>query len=385
MADIPKEYYLQYACKTPEQDILADTRSVPFQPVKVFPENTKFKEGEWQNMLIFGDNLQALKHLLKLKKEGKLKNPDGSDGIKLVYIDPPFATEEDFQGSQDQKAYYDKLKGSEFIEFIRKRLILIKELLSDDGSIFVHLDWKKDHYIKIILDEIFGENNFHNEIIWEYQGSWVEPKNYFPRRHNMIHFYSKNQNYFFKRDYENDINAGINFNRWYDFIENNKIYARNAPYHDQRFKTYVDNFKKEFGRTPKENDIIIDFKGSVIGDVWYIKVADPKSPEKIDYPTQKPEKLIERIIRACSVKNDIILDCFAGSGTTGAVAEKLGRKWIMCDVGKLSIFTITKRMLNLKEEIGNKGNTLKPTAFVLYNAGLYVYNLIDKMCEEDYK
>ena len=120
----------------------------------------KGKEGEWVNKLIFGDNLQALKHLVKLKNEGKLKNADGTDGVKLVYIDPPFATKQDFKGNQEQKAYTDKVVGAGFIEFVRKRLLLLKELLSEGGSIYVHLDWKKSHYIKIILDEVFGENNF---------------------------------------------------------------------------------------------------------------------------------------------------------------------------------------------------------------------------------
>ena len=157
-----KEYELTYAGKERKEDILADTLSVPFQPIKKFAD---VKEDEWHNKLIFGDNLQALKHLLKLKEQGKLRNPDGRNGVKLIYIDPPFATEQEFRGAKDQKAYQDKIAGAEFLEFLRKRLIFLKELLTDDGSIYIHLDWRMGHYIKIILDEIFDKNNFVNEII----------------------------------------------------------------------------------------------------------------------------------------------------------------------------------------------------------------------------
>jgi site-specific DNA-methyltransferase (adenine-specific)/adenine-specific DNA-methyltransferase len=140
-----KEYELTYAGKERKEDVLADTLSVPFQPIKKFG---KAKENEWRNMLIFGDNLQILKHLLKLKEQGKLRNPDGRNGIKLIYIDPPFASEQEFKGSQDQKAYQDKIAGADFLEFLRKRLIFLKELLTDDGGIYVHLDWRKSHYVR---------------------------------------------------------------------------------------------------------------------------------------------------------------------------------------------------------------------------------------------
>jgi site-specific DNA-methyltransferase (adenine-specific)/adenine-specific DNA-methyltransferase len=397
MADIPKEYYLQYAGKTPEQDILADTMSVPFQPVKVFPENAKLKEDEWHNMLIFGDNLQALKHLLKLKKEGKLKNPDGSDGVKLCYIDPPFASEQDFKGSQDQKAYYDKLFGAEFIEFLRKRILLIKELLTEDGSLFLHIDYRKGHYIKIICDEIFGENNLVNEIIWRFRTYQGQVKNYFPKKHHFIFWYKKNLQPKFKLQYLENFEETVDYKRWKDYIINgNEIRANNYPKTDSRFMAYYDRWVEDNGREPRKDEVIYKVQGYVIDDVWDIQQVDPKDKnERIDYAsgTQKPELLLNRVIYTCSNEGDIILDCFAGTGTTCAVAEKIcnengkiaPRKWIACDIGKLSIYTITKRMLNLKGEIGNKGKSLKPKPFVLYNAGLYDYELIKKMGEEDYK
>jgi len=157
-----KEYELKYAGKERKEKIISETISVPFHPVKHFG---KLNECDWVNKLIFGDNIQALKHLLKLKKEGKLKNADGTDGVRLVCLDPPFATKKDFISSQEQKAYSDKIAGSEFVEFLRKRLLLLKEVMSANGSIYVHMDSKKSHYIKIILDEIFGENNFQNDLI----------------------------------------------------------------------------------------------------------------------------------------------------------------------------------------------------------------------------
>ena len=138
-----REYELAYHGKEREEDIIADTLAVPLQAVRTFGSNGV----DWQNKLIFGDNLQAMKSLLELKKEGKLCNADGTPGVRLVYIDPPFATKQDFKGSEDQKAYQDKIAGAQFVEFLRRRLVLLRELIADDGSVYVHLDTKKSHYI----------------------------------------------------------------------------------------------------------------------------------------------------------------------------------------------------------------------------------------------
>lgn len=176
------EYELRYGCKERDVDVIANTYAAPLQKVKTFnpdgvidyreyvrgKQESKKQDAGWYNKLIFGDNLQVLKNLLtddllrrQIKKHG---------GIKLIYIDPPFATKSDFQGGNGEKAYTDKVAGAEFIEFIRKRLILMRELLAEDGSIFVHLDWKKSHYIKVVMDEVFGEHNFVNDLIWCYTG-----------------------------------------------------------------------------------------------------------------------------------------------------------------------------------------------------------------------
>jgi hypothetical protein len=144
-----REYELVYHGKEREEDILANTLAVPLQPVRTFA-NGENGNGEWRNMLIFGDNLQVMKSLLEMKKAGKLCNADGTPGVRLVYIDPPFATKQDFSGSQDQKAYQDRVAGAEFLEFLRKRLIFLRQLMSDDGAIYVHLDNRRAHYLKVI-------------------------------------------------------------------------------------------------------------------------------------------------------------------------------------------------------------------------------------------
>jgi len=156
-----QEYELVYAGKEREEDILAETLAVPLQPVKTFGNGGN----GWHNLLIFGDNLQAMKTLLQWKAEGRLVNPDGLRGVKLVYIDPPFATKEEFRAASEERAYRDKVMGARFIEFIRKRLVFLREILSEEGSILVHIDYRKGHYVKVIMDEVFGEQNFRNEIV----------------------------------------------------------------------------------------------------------------------------------------------------------------------------------------------------------------------------
>jgi len=156
-----QEYELVYAGKEREEDVLADTMAVPLQSIRAFGGN----ETEWRNMLIFGDNLQAMKTLLKKKEQGELINSNGSNGVKLVYIDPPFGTGDEYSITDDLRAYSAKLQGSKFIEFLRKRLVLLRELLAEDGSIYIRIDYHFGHYIKVIADEVFGTQNFRNEIV----------------------------------------------------------------------------------------------------------------------------------------------------------------------------------------------------------------------------
>lgn len=336
-----KEYELVYAGKESEEQIISKTLAVPFQEDRRFCFDKNY-DG-WFNKLIFGDNLQVLKTLVEYKKNGLLKNSDGTDGVKLVYIDPPFSTRRDFKASgDDQKAYSDKLAGADFLEWLRKRLILIREVLSDDGSIYVHLDNKKVAYVKVLLDEIFGENNFRSQITWDTSVPYV---------------------------------AG---NKW---LSNNWIYSQaTILYYTKSASNYC--FNKEYGLIKQPSG---DISKKPVKDVWtdidnfagFLGAKDYKT----GYPTQKPEKLLNRIINASSNPGDIVLDCFAGSGTTLASAEKLGRKWIGVDAGKLSIYSIQKRMLHLEKE----KNCKKCSPFILYSAGLYDEGKLNQFDENNWK
>ena len=365
--DTKKEYELIYAGKEREEDILADTMAVPLQRVKIFRNGDD--DSGWTNMLVFGDNLQVLKTLLQMKQEGKLKNTDGTPGVRLVCIDPPFATRQDFRGSQDQKAYQDKIAGARFLEFLRKRQVFLRELLSDDGSIYVHLDQKKGHYVKVLMDEVFGENYFRNEIIWSYS-TQGRPTDRFPSKHDNLLAYGKTDRTFF-----NEKDAKL-------------------PYSEAYIQSHFKD-KDEQGRVCRKRldagkwRIYYPDEGMIPNDVWDVPYENSMSLERTGYPTQKPEALLHRIIKASSNPGDLILDCFSGSGTTLAVAEKLDRRWIGVDCGKLAIYTMQKRLLNITEskDLENPkkkyGKACKP--FTLYNAGLYDYKMIKELPWEQYR
>ena len=320
--------------------------------------NYKNLENNWHNLLFHGDNKEILSTLITNGFRGK---------IDLIYIDPPFDSKADYvkkvelrgekqklsadeQSFFEQVQYTDLWKNDEYLQFMYERLILLRELLSEQGSIYLHCDWHKSHHLRFLLDEVFGEGNFVNEVIWESQGSWIEPSNKFPNRHNNLFFYSKNKAKLFNRIYEKDFSNSVNYKRWSDYIVNDKIYGKNYPKQDSRFNTYLNKFIDEYKREPKEDDVIVNFDGEVLGSIWYLKTVDPKSKENEFYPTQKPEALLERIIKASSNENSIILDCFSGSGTTLAVAEKLNRRWIGADCNKGAIQTTIKRISKIKKQ-----------------------------------
>lgn len=314
-----KDYKLIYKGKETKEKIIANTLTAPFQKVRSFNSDNPFEDG-WQNMLIFGDNLLALKTLYEDQRgENKYKT---KNKIKLIYIDPPFATKQDFMKDRE-KAYRDKIIGAQFIEFLRKRLILLREIMADDGSIYVHLDWKKGHYIKTIMDEVFGEHNFQNEIIWCYSGGGISLKQY-PRKYDTIFYYKNSEETIF-----------------------------NILYRDYSLGT------QSRGRTKVKGGIGLRASGTPIED-WWTDVPKVTSPTDLQkkitngYPTQKSEELLERIIQISSNQGDIVLDAFIGSGTTLAVAEKMKRRWIGVDCGKLSIYTNQRRLLNLTTKVGTK-------------------------------
>jgi site-specific DNA-methyltransferase (adenine-specific)/adenine-specific DNA-methyltransferase len=386
-----REYELVYYGKQREEDIIADTMALPLQPVSTFGKNGE----DWHNMLIFGDNLQAMKTLLKMKEEGKLHNADGTDGFRLIYIDPPFATKKEFRGSQEQKAYQDKIAGAEFVEFIRKRLVFLKLLISSDGNIVVHLDNRKIHYVKIILDELLGEHNFVNEIVWNKGREGGSSRSHsqssaMPTEYQNLLIYARDRGKRFWKPllgpYKKSTVSRIEKDKKGWYYTRGRMGRQPAEWEIEAgvsLKTYVSN---DIEKTKEE---IIDqitapsAEFVALGDVWNSELV--KFTTCTDYPTEKPESLLKLIIKAGTKDGDLVLDCFPGSGTTLAVAEKMQRRWVGIDCGKLSIYTIQKRMLNLKNEIGNKGKPLKPKPFTLYNAGLYDFSSLRQLPWPDWR
>lgn len=340
-----KEYELTYAGKMRKEDLLANEDGVfpvPLQVEKIFngDEHESFKDG-WRNMIVFGDNLQFLKTIYENKSDlikNKIKGK-----VKLIYIDPPFATTDEFQNKEGAKAYTDKKKGSEFVEFLRRRLILAREILSEDGSIFVHLDHRKSHHIKILMDEVFSESGFRNNIVWCYSGGGI-PKNELPKKYDDILWYTKSNS------------------EW----TYNPIFREYSEGTQQRGRTAV-----------KGEGAELRAEGTPINNWWtdVKKITSPTDYEKLDYPTQKSEELLTRIIKLTTNEGDIVLDFFGGSGTTMAVAEKLNRRWITCDLGKLSYFTMQKRILLIQDsksiEDPRKKYNKKSKSFMTCTLGIY--------------
>lgn len=352
-----REYEIVYAGKEREANILAETMAVPLQRTKVFGES----KDPWSNMLIFGDNLQVLKTLLEMKADGLLTNADGSSGVRACYIDPPFASEREFRGTGGQAAYSDKVAGAEFIEFLRKRLVFIRELLADDGTLFVHLDWKKGHYIKIVLDELFGPSNFRNEIIWWYYNKMQGNIRRFASNHDVLYSYSKSEKYVFNPIRE----------------------MREKPKRQQKRTWDKESQSLKQARDAEGKLIYYTETERTIDDVWRIPYLMPADrTEKIGYPTQKPKALIERIIVSSTNPGDLVLDAFVGSGTTAVAAEELERRWIAIDCGKLSIYETQKRLLKLGAD---KRTILGTKPFGIYNAGLYDYGLLRQLPWDEFK
>lgn len=351
-----KEYELAYAGKMRKEDLLADEDGsfpVPLQIEKVYngEDHPAFADG-WRNLIVFGDNLQLLKTIYK-NEDPVIKN-QLKGKIKLIYIDPPFASTDEFKNRDGAKAYNDKKLGAEFVEFIRRRLILAREILSDDGSIFVHLDQRMVHYIRMIMDEVFGKNNIRNEIIWFYPSGGDKTK-YFQRKHDVILYYSKTNNYYFDSEAAIVPYSAKQKQRFkeYDEVEGKWFYWNVNP-RGEKVKTYL-------------KDGIIDY------DVWNIGIDASKNK----YPTQKPEQLIKKIIQATTSPDDIVMDFFCGSGRTAEVAEKLGRRWVTCDIGKLSFYTIQKRILRIADSksLTKKNGKYKKNARSFQTCSLGSYDL----------
>lgn len=298
------------------------------------------KQG-WYNRLIYGDNLLVMQALLTGDDESELPSMRGK--IDLIYVDPPFDSKADYRtkitlpgGDIEQKpslieqfAYSDTWKDGtiSYLKMIYPRLVLMRELLSPQGSIYVHLDWHVGHYVKILLDDIFGKDNFRNEIIWHYFGFKRSTSKKFPQKHDSIYSYVKEQDYYWETQYQ---------------PHNPEYLKRFKP--DDTGRLCRSDVNPTGGGTRK---IYLDeVKGDIVDSVWDIPPVNPMANERVDFGTQKPEKLLERIISASCPDNGIVADFFAGSGTTGAVAEKLDRKWIMSDIGKPACMITRKRFVD---------------------------------------
>jgi DNA modification methylase len=323
-------------------------------------ESTGRQSGGWTNKLIWGDN----KLILSSLANGPLrKEIEKAGGLKLIYIDPPFDVGSDFSvdievGEEsiskkpsiiEEVAYRDTWgRGQDsFASMIYERLMIMKDLLASDGSIYVHCDWRVSGLIRMLMDEVFGTDNFLNHIIWTYNTRTMTTP-YYARKHNDIFFYSRNSgSQIFNAD---EVRVDL---KPESLVQYNKI--------DEDGKRY--KAQSNGGRT------YLNELGQPCPDVWNIQILGSRDVERTGYATQKPEALLERIIRASSREGDLVADFFAGSGTTLATAEKLGRKWIGADLGRFAIHTTRKRLISIQREAAKQGLPFR--AFEILNLGGY--------------
>ena len=438
--DTKKEYELIYADKEREEDILADTMAVPLQKIKTFrngiipsPLAGEGKgEGDiWTNMLIFGDNLQVLKELLQMKHEGKLKNADGTPGVRLIYIDPPFGTGDEYSISKGASAYSAKTMGARFIEFLRKRLIFLREILAYDGSIYVRIDYHFGHYIKAIMDEVFGTENFQNEIVINRFKRQLSDISRYNVATDSFFYYTVSPASVFNQQHRRRICSFCGSEAQPQWRGMSSPGLRNPPErtilgqkllpprgrHWTFTQQKIEQMKAEERIRVNESISYTDLNGNKNkGLPEYLQTEDtPVDSNWADlkgyvfgarYPTENPEELLQRVLLASSNPGDLVLDCFAGSGTTLVVAEKLGRRWVGVDCGKLAIYTMQKRLLNIADSKDLENPKLVPSElaphlirgsktgkkygkqcnpFSLYNAGLYDYKMIKELPWEQYR
>jgi DNA modification methylase len=338
----------------------------------------------WSNKLIWGDN----KLILSSLKAGPLRQQiEDAGGLKLIYIDPPFDVGADFSmdieiGGEtfhkepnllEQIAYRDTWgRGADsFISMIYERLILMRDLLAKDGSIYIHCDYRVNALIRLALDEVFSKDLVRNEVIWCYRGMAVSTSHYV-RRHDSIYFYTKSDDFVFNWESiaEPLIESTVKKYKYKDKDGRAfRLHGRNISGSPIQNHTDIElhwlNSNPELCRV----DYLDSKAGSKPRDWIVMDYINVMSDERLDYPTQKPEALIERIIKASSNPGDLVADFFVGSGTTAAVAEKLGRKWIATDLGKFSIHTTRKRLIGVQRELTAAEKNFR--AFEVLNLGRY--------------
>lgn len=335
----------------------------PFTSTQYYPAQLKEVHGEevdgWRNKVFWGDNNQVLSHLLKSFRKS----------VSLIYIDPPFDSGADYKRkvslknqevsssstSFEEKQYGDLWVNDEYLQFMYERLVLARELLAENGSIFVHCDRHRNHLLRCLLDEVFGRDveepraGLQNEIIWFYPDSPGRPSNRFAPKHDTIYWYSRTGDYVFNAD----------------AVREPILEASKKRYESARYLINSQGKRFEYTGGSASDD------GKIPETVWRIPVVKGNAREATSYPTQKPEALLERIIEAASNPGDVVLDFFMGSGTTQAVAMKLGRRFIGADINLGSIQTATKRLIGVATELRQGKLDLQAKSF----SGLEVYNV----------
>jgi adenine-specific DNA-methyltransferase len=362
----------------------------PFSATQFYPAQLKENHGSevdnWMNKIFWGDNLQVMSHLLK----------DYRGQIDLIYIDPPFDSKADYKKkislkdktisgnhtSFEEKQYTDIWSNDDYLQFIYERLILLRELLSDKGSIFIHCDYNKSHLIRMVAEEVFGSSNFVNEIVWRRKQATSYARKQFGIANDTIYWFSKTADYKFNPTYSRDDD---HTQRYIEerFVHDdgdgrnymksplvNSLYRPNLKYIFQGINPPDNGWLYSQARMQAlfdKNELVIPenpngriyrkiyadtYKGQLIQNMWMdIPIVNPMAKERVDYPTQKPEALLSRIITSASDPGDIVFDCFMGSGTTQSAAMKLGRKFIGADINLGAIQTTTKRLLNTSKDI----------------------------------
>lgn len=345
----------------------------------------------WTNKLIWGDN----KLILSSLKNGPLrKEIEAQGGLKLIYIDPPFDVGADFSmnieiGEEtftkkpsviEEIAFRDTWGNGidSFVAMIYERINLMHDLLAEDGGIYVHCDWRVNNYMRLVLDEVFGKSNFRNEIVWQRDAVGKGAKKIskqWSKEIESILWYSKSENYTFKQQYKESDELTHTQLKEFRYKEADGRLFKIVTLGDYSQKS-IDEMKTQnliyTTSTRKEyKKYYLDEFQLAIGSLWndIPNISHGKNPEVVDYPTQKPEKLLERIILACSNQGDLVADFFCGSGTTLAVAERLGRKWIGSDLGKFGIHTTRKRLIGVQREIKKSEKGFR--AFEILNVGRY--------------
>ncbi len=317
-------------------------------------------DAPWTNRLIYGDNLLAMAALLA----GDEHTPSLRGKVDLIYIDPPFDSKADYRTKVnlpgveleqkptviEQFAYSDTWSDgtASYLAMITPRLVLMRELLADTGSIYVHLDWHVGHYVKIVMDEVFGKSNFRNEVIWHYR-RWTAGSNRYQAMHDSLFFYSKTDDYFFGKtsvdateSQQAVIEKGYNVN----VVDSKDGKIRQLLVYDREKVDQLISLGQidpsRYGRI-----VYIDAKDTVAPDVWTdIQFLHSQALERTDYATQKPSKLLDRILEVSCPQGGLVIDFFGGSGTTAAVAERTQRRWITSDIGKPACMVMRKRLID---------------------------------------